>query len=1274
MDAILGVSPPMQALRTTLARLGELQNASAQQPTVLIEGETGTGKGLVASTLHRTGRRARGPFVAVNCAAIPEGLLEAELFGYERGAFTDARTAKSGLLQTAHQGTIFLDEIGLLPESLQGKLLTVLEDRAVRRLGGTRAEPIDVRVIAATSSDLEEAMRSGRFLDALFHRLAVMRLQLPPLRQRGDDVLLLADHFLARSLAAYGLPSKSFAADARAALRNHRWPGNIRELGNIVERVALLSDEPLITAEALALPAPVAGRTPAPRGAAAEDEADDEVDEARMLKVLEETGWNISRAAARLGIPRTTLRYRASKARAQKVTPPPALTPTPTEADPVPLAWEGRRAHLVAVKLGGDGAAVLASSAAGLLELVLDKIEIFGGRVEEHAADGVVASFGVAPLEDAVRRAINAARACQNAATHAEGAGALRIGIHSSQLAVAQAGDVAVIEAQVRRAAWASLDELLAAAPPGVVVVSEAAATLTRHRFDLATTATPGVLRLEGAKQLVDPGGPRFVGRELEVELLRGRLRGAVGGRGHLVGVMGEAGIGKSRVLAEVRRQLAPGTAVYLEGRCLSHGHGVPYLPIIDLVRGLLGLSDEDDEAFRDKARRRLALAGLDADEAAPYILRLCGRKTDDARLALLSSEAIQARTFAVLRQLFVHAAADQPLLIAIEDLHWIDAASDHFLAALADDIAAAPILLVGTYRPGAHPRWLARAHATQIALPPLGRDESRALALDVLAEKQLPATVLDELLVKADGNRFFLEEIARALRERAAGGSALGVPENVEEVIRERLERLPPLPQRLLRMAAVLGREFPLRLLQAVWQGRESLEPVLVELKRVDLLRELPRAREPTCAFKHALIQEVAYASVAPAARQALHAAAGRALENLYPTRLEELYELCAHHYARSAETTKAVDYLALANRKAARANAAQTAKSYFEAAMAQLAALPQTPANQRRRIALLIDQQTVFILLLEMRAYHDLLRAAEPIAGALGDPGLLGLLRARLGTCQWTFGRFDESLATLAPAIELCDRGAPQETSHHVTILWDHVSKGNLDEALALERPVLARVEQWFHPLWNAYALAGVAWAKLARGRFADALDSAKAALAIGERVGDPSLISFGAWNMARVHDEEGDAVRAEDLAHLAAAKALTPGDHAWAQATLAGIWCRSDSPRRGIDLLAESVALGRATGFANIEFWVPRLGEGQARLGEMQAARETFTGLLETATRHDMQLLVGVAYRWLAQLTRAADPTLARSHAASAVAILERIGAAPELDHARRLAAEL
>jgi two-component system response regulator AtoC len=250
---LVGESPAIEAVRDQIRRLVARREVGRRLPAILISGETGTGKGLVARTIHRAGTRARGPFVDVNCAAIPDSLLEAELFGFERGAFTDARRAKPGLFQAAHHGTIFLDEVGLLPEPLQAKLLKVLEEKAVRRLGATTPEPVDAWIISATNADLPGAVRQHMFREDLYHRSAVLTLRLPPLRERGRDILILAGRSLVRVCTDYGLPPQRLTREAEARLLGYPWPGNIRELGNVIERVALFAESEMVTADMLEL-------------------------------------------------------------------------------------------------------------------------------------------------------------------------------------------------------------------------------------------------------------------------------------------------------------------------------------------------------------------------------------------------------------------------------------------------------------------------------------------------------------------------------------------------------------------------------------------------------------------------------------------------------------------------------------------------------------------------------------------------------------------------------------------------------------------------------------------------------------------------------------------------------------------------------------------------------------------------------------------------------------------------------------------------------------
>ena len=227
--------------------------ANRRGTTVLIVGETGTGKGLFARGIHYASSDAQEPFVTVNCAAIPASLLESELFGHERGAFTDARARKRGLLELAGKGTLVLDEISELPLNLQPKLLRALEERRFRRIGGTNEIEAQCRVIAASNGSFEDALSEGRFREDLFYRLNVLRINVPPLRERGDDRVTLAHHFMEQISREMGIASKAFSAEATDVLKLHDWPGNIREMKNVVQRAIVLCDGPEINAEHLSI-------------------------------------------------------------------------------------------------------------------------------------------------------------------------------------------------------------------------------------------------------------------------------------------------------------------------------------------------------------------------------------------------------------------------------------------------------------------------------------------------------------------------------------------------------------------------------------------------------------------------------------------------------------------------------------------------------------------------------------------------------------------------------------------------------------------------------------------------------------------------------------------------------------------------------------------------------------------------------------------------------------------------------------------------------------
>ena len=323
-QGIVGQSAVMHELSRLVERVANTR------ATLMIRGESGTGKELVARAIHQLSNRKDHAFVTVDCTNIPANLMESELFGHERGAFTDASTAKKGLLEIANGGTVLLDELGLMPLELQDKILNVLETQRFRRVGGTVEIQVDVRFLAATNEDLEAAVRQGRFRDDLYHRLNVVPIEAPPLRMRGEDVRLIADHVLEHYTKLHGTGTRRLGESAQLLLSAYSWPGNVRELSHVIERAVLMTDRTVIRADDLIIDrrnyAAAASGTASPSsGIRLDDQGVISVDfppqglaleavERELIRAaLEKSGRNVTRAAELLHVSRDTLRYRISK-------------------------------------------------------------------------------------------------------------------------------------------------------------------------------------------------------------------------------------------------------------------------------------------------------------------------------------------------------------------------------------------------------------------------------------------------------------------------------------------------------------------------------------------------------------------------------------------------------------------------------------------------------------------------------------------------------------------------------------------------------------------------------------------------------------------------------------------------------------------------------------------------------------------------------------------------------------------------------------------------
>jgi DNA-binding NtrC family response regulator/tetratricopeptide (TPR) repeat protein len=1188
---LLGESPGIEAIRDKIARVLARQQDARRLPPVLIEGETGTGKGLLARLIHKAGPRSQGPFVDVNCAAIPETLLEAEMFGFERGAFTDARRAKPGLFQAANRGTIFLDEVALLSEGLQAKLLKVLEERSVRRLGATRDEPIDVWILTATNEDLKAAIPARRFREDLYHRLAVLTLSLPPLRTRGDDIMLLAEHYLGRACADYGVSAKTLLPDARAALRAYPWPGNVRELANLMERVALLSSDPDVTADALGLtpvvaaePSPPAPAGVAPGGASSLDDAVRD----RVAEVLRQTSWNISRTAAVLGISRNTLRARIEKyglrsgeapapAPARRATPSsaeraaaPRAAPRPAEAPtqlpaatsaspppqiiaspvPQPLLWERRRVTMLRAALITPAAPESPLETSRSLELLLDKVRSFGGTIEGRSPTGIAAAFGLDPTEEAPSRAAHCAMAMVKALVRSRqdvGAGPeIKVAVHTSQMLVGSGASELDLEG--RQASLHALAALIDRGAVDTVTVSDATEPFLTRGFEFEELPGDGSSR-DLAFALVGRGrtGPGqggraspFVGRHRELELLSSRLESAMRGQGQIVGISGEAGIGKSRLIYEFRESLAGKPVTYLEGLCHSYGASIPYLPVLEVLRASCGITDDDSAgAMADKARTNLLEAGMDLLETAPYLLHLLDIEPDSERFAALTPDVAKARIFDILRQLLVKKTRLSPLVVVIEDLHWIDRTSEEFLASLAETVPGARLMIVYTYRDGYRPTWMDKSYATQVALQPLAPAESLQILRSVLGTERSRDELHAVIIVKAEGNPLFVEELARTVREQAGLVTPMAVPDTIEDVLGGRIDRLAAEDRRLLEIAAVVGKDVPFSVVHAVAGiPADALRRTFQRLKSAEFLYETSLGPEPEYTFKHTLTHEVAYGRLLPGERRALHAQIADTIERLSPERAGDNVERLAHHAFEGGAWEKAHGYLHQAGTKAFLRCAHREAAACYERALVALGHTPDGREKTVRTVDLQLSLRSALQPLGEFGRILETLGHAEKLARSLGDQQRLGRVVSFLADYSNRMGDHDRALEygrqALAIAEPLDDLALRLRSNLYLGQI--HYARGDYRTAITfLEWNVAAlgggREREFLghSQLPSVHARTNLAWCHAELGEFDAAVRRGQEGIRIAESVDHPYTLANACAGVGGAYARRGDLASA-------------------------------------------------------------------------------------------------------------------------------------------------
>jgi DNA-binding NtrC family response regulator/tetratricopeptide (TPR) repeat protein len=1268
-DSIIGAAEAVAELRRQVRHLAAFDTpGNPHVPTVLVQGETGTGKGLVAGVIHASGGRAAGPFVDVNCAAIPETMLEAELFGFEAGAFTDARRAKPGLFEAAARGSLFLDEVDALPITLQSKLLKVIEEKRVRRLGAVSAQRLDVKLIAATQRDLRELVASGRFRADLYHRLALVILDVPPLRRRGADVVALAEHFLAEHAAAHQVPAKRLDDGARAWLLAYSWPGNVRELSHLMERVTLLfPDDEIGSATLEGLRAPLAGPATAPPEP--EHEEGDADEATRIRATLARTGGNVVRAARLLGLGRNALRHRMRRLGVERPSldeAPAARAPgRPTRVqraaggrpagpadEPVrepsgEPRWEQKPVAVLAIDLVVPEDALEPWTVAQRWEtMIVERLAGFEGSMVARSPSRLTAVFGVPrALEQLPQRAVLAALSVRRLAV-TDGP-ELRMAVHAGTVRVDVAARDAAAGLLPLGDTLALPDRLLGHAGPGDILVSAAVGRriaswceLRPRELRLGESGTLRAHAVVGRRPAATAETPaaalqtKFVGRQRELDLLRETFDDAVAGHGHVVFVVGEAGLGKSRLLAELRAGLAGDSHCWVEGRCASYGTTTAFLPIVDALRRAWDLDDQDDEArARVKVDRAIGDLGDEVAWTLPFVRHVLGLAVDDATVAALDSATRRSEIFRALKALVLQVARRKPLVLVVEDLHWIDPASEECLVFLADAMPTTRGVLICSYRPGHPHRFGDRSFHVRVTLRPLTAAEMGDISGALLGTADVPDEVGALIAAKAEGNPFFVEEVTRSLLEDgtlrrdngrvvlAREADAIAVPDSIQDVLAARLDRLADDARRAIQVASVIGREFALRLLERITEAGEHVRTHVEELRALELIYEKAAHPELAYMFKHALTHDVAYESVLQDRRRALHRTIGLAIEELYADRLAEFYETLAHHFGRAEEWERALDYHERAAAKAAENFANRAVVVHCRQALAIADRLGSVIGNERRRA---LEEQ----LALACFYVNDFELSGEAYARAAacsGDPGTGALYLGLSGfSLFWgnQYARADEAVqrafelarrhgATAAEALAVCNVG-----------FFRGVCEGDVDaEAAAMEQAAALASRAGNEAV---QALIGFVMAQMAewRGDYRRSVALSEQVIAAGRRLRLAHLVIWPSWFLGKALCCLGQYGPAIARLSEAAEVCERIGDRVWKSRLLNTLgWCFAEigSPARAREHNALAAVLAHEVGdpeiVGNSEI---NLAGDHLALGDLDGARGHLEPIVQRLAR--------------------------------------------------------
>ncbi len=936
------------------------------------------------------------------------------------------------------------------------------------------------------------------------------------------------------------------------------------------------------------------------------------------------------------------------------------------------------------------------------LQLMMDAVHRYEGYVVQSTGDGIFAFFG-APIahEDHPQRALYAAlRMQEESKRYAEqlrlekGVNLqLRVGVNTGEVVVRsiRKDDLHTEYTPIGHStSLASRMESLAT--PGSVLVSEHTQKLTEGYFEFKSL---GAARVKGVSELVHiyevlgvsllrtrlqvaarRGLVRFVGRQSELEQMKKALELAKAGHGQIVGVTGEPGVGKSRLFYEFKLLSQRGCLV-LETFSVSHGKASPYLPLIDLLKNYFQINPQDDERrIGEKVAGKVLMLDRSLEDTLPYLFALLSVSEPNSSLQQMDPQIRRKRTLEAIKRLLVRESINQPLILIFEDLHWLDNETQAFLMLLSESVATARILLLVNYRPEYRHEWGQKTYYTQLRLDPLGQAEAEEMLTALVGEATEFHPLKRLILEKTEGNPFFMEEIVQALVEqgiltrkpgvgahgRAPVPADLHLPSTVQAVLASRIDRLTAAEKELLQTLSVIGKEFSLSLLkQVVNQPEDTLQPLLSHLQAAEFIYEQPAFPEVEYIFKHALTQEVAYNSLLLERRKVLHERTAQAIEALFHSRLDEYYSELAHHYSRSGNTEKGVEYLGLAGQQAVQRSAHAEAITHLTTALELLSTLQDTPERTQQELTLQIalgvplvitkgysasevgavykrarelcqqmgETPQLFSVLWGLWAFYNA-RAEYQTSHELGeqllrlaetgqDVALLGEAHFALGDTLLCLGEFAPARVHLEKGIVLYN--PPQHGSHAFLYgqdpgvgslswaVWALWFLGYPDHALKRTHEALTLAQGLSHPYSLVYALIFAAILYRDRRKVQLVRERAEAVIALCTEQRFSFFLAMGIMLHGWVLVQQGQGETGIVQIHKGLAAYRTTGAELWRPyflSLLAEAYGNVRQTEEGLSVLAEALAVVNKTGERFYEAELYRL-KGELTLQSKTSPRQ-------------------------------------------------------------------